>query len=131
MQERQSDKPSFYVRSPKIAFSAQNAWILNASVRENIVFFDHGEEGGQRRKGEEEGKESSATSCSSPPSFGTVGKATSHISVPRYQDVLKHCQMYPDLRQWRKSGGDLTGIGERGVALSGGQKQRISVARAV
>lgn len=34
-----------YIQTPeRIAYSAQNAWILNATVRENIVFFDGIEE---------------------------------------------------------------------------------------
>ncbi|KAJ2213747.1 hypothetical protein EV179_003546 [Coemansia sp. RSA 487] len=75
-----------------IAYVAQESWLRNATIRENILF------------GEVYEKE-------------------------RYEEVLRVCALKPDLRIL--AAGDMTEIGERGIALSGGQKQRISLARAV
>jgi ABC-type multidrug transport system fused ATPase/permease subunit len=47
----------------------------------------------------------------------------------RYQDVLRVCCLFPDLKELPER--DRTLIGERGVNLSGGQRARISLARAV
>ncbi|AGO11194.1 AaceriACL072Cp [[Ashbya] aceris (nom. inval.)] len=47
----------------------------------------------------------------------------------RYNDVIEACGLTKDFEIL--SGGDLTQIGEKGMALSGGQKQRISLARAL
>lgn len=47
----------------------------------------------------------------------------------RYKAVLEACALNLDLDAF--DDGDLTQVGERGVALSGGQKQRIALARAI
>lgn len=47
----------------------------------------------------------------------------------RYADVLAACALEPDLALL--PAGDLTDVGERGVALSGGQRQRVALARAL
>ena len=47
----------------------------------------------------------------------------------RYKDVLRMCQLEPDMKQLPD--GDETVIGERGINLSGGQKARVAMARAV
>ncbi|ORX68025.1 P-loop containing nucleoside triphosphate hydrolase protein [Linderina pennispora] len=47
----------------------------------------------------------------------------------RYEEVLRVCALKPDLRIF--PAGDLTEVGERGIALSGGQRQRVALARAV
>ncbi|KAJ2657885.1 hypothetical protein IWW48_004283 [Coemansia sp. RSA 1200] len=75
-----------------IAYVAQEAWLQNATIRENILF------------GEPYNRE-------------------------RYEKVLRVCALKPDLRIL--AAGDMSGIGERGIALSGGQKQRVALARAV
>lgn len=45
----------------------------------------------------------------------------------RYTEVLRICDLGPDLETFRK--GDLTDIGENGVILSGGQRARLVLAR--
>ena len=47
----------------------------------------------------------------------------------RYAEVLAVCALEPDLALL--PAGDLTDVGERGVALSGGQRQRVALARAL
>ncbi|XP_066976379.1 ATP-binding cassette sub-family C member 4-like isoform X2 [Macrobrachium rosenbergii] len=47
----------------------------------------------------------------------------------RYNEVIRVCALEQDMEQL--SEGDLTMVGERGVALSGGQKARVNLARAV
>ncbi|KAK3725948.1 hypothetical protein LTR37_000096 [Vermiconidia calcicola] len=48
---------------------------------------------------------------------------------PRYQRVLAHCALLPDLEDFKA--GDLSMIGENGIGLSGGQRARVALARAV
>ena len=47
----------------------------------------------------------------------------------RFARVVEACQLLPDLKQLRY--GELTPIGDKGVALSGGQRARVALARAV
>ncbi|KAJ1957036.1 hypothetical protein EC988_001038, partial [Linderina pennispora] len=75
-----------------IAYVAQEAWLRNATIRENILF-------------------------------------GSGYDQMRYEEVLRVCALKPDLRIF--PAGDLTEVGERGIALSGGQRQRVALARAV
>ena len=49
--------------------------------------------------------------------------------VNRYSEVLKVCALTEDIKKFDH--GDLTLVGERGVALSGGQKARVNLARAI
>ena len=46
-----------------------------------------------------------------------------------YSSVVEVCALASDLQLLEY--GDMTEVGERGIALSGGQKQRISLARAL
>lgn len=75
-----------------VAYCAQQAWLLNDTIRNNIVF---------------NGKWDEA----------------------RYNFVVKACALERDLGILKA--GDLTEIGEKGIALSGGQRQRVSLARAM
>ncbi|KAJ2887652.1 Transporter of the ATP-binding cassette (ABC) [Coemansia asiatica] len=75
-----------------VAYVAQQAWLLNDTIRGNILFglpFDE----------------------------------------QRYHEVIRMCALSRDFEILEA--GDMTEVGERGVALSGGQKQRICLARAV
>ncbi|KAJ1931933.1 hypothetical protein EC988_009624, partial [Linderina pennispora] len=85
-----SDDP--FAVQESVAYVAQQAWLLNDTIRGNITFglpFDEA----------------------------------------RYNDVVRMCALARDFEIF--DAGDMTEVGERGVALSGGQKQRISLARAV
>ena len=46
-----------------------------------------------------------------------------------YKKVVEACALEHDFKQWEF--GDLTLVGEKGVALSGGQKARVTLARCV
>ena len=46
-----------------------------------------------------------------------------------YKRVVNACALEHDFQQWEF--GDMTLVGEKGVALSGGQKARVTLARAV
>ncbi|CAB3372321.1 Hypothetical predicted protein [Cloeon dipterum] len=51
------------------------------------------------------------------------------FNARRYSKVIAACALQPDIAIL--PAGDLTHIGEKGIALSGGQRQRIAVARAL
>ncbi|KAJ1840002.1 hypothetical protein LPJ73_006575, partial [Coemansia sp. RSA 2703] len=82
------------VFAPKeaVAYVAQQAWLLNDTIRGNII-------------------------------FGLP------YDEQRYREVVRMCALARDFEILEA--GDMTEVGERGVALSGGQKQRICLARAV
>jgi ABC-type multidrug transport system fused ATPase/permease subunit len=46
----------------------------------------------------------------------------------RYDAVIEACCLGPDLKQF--PAGDMTEVGEKGITVSGGQKQRMAIARA-
>ncbi|KAJ2552092.1 Transporter of the ATP-binding cassette (ABC) [Coemansia sp. RSA 1878] len=75
-----------------VAYVAQQAWLLNDTIRGNIT-------------------------------FGLP------YDAKRYTEVVRMCALARDFEVL--DAGDMTEVGERGVALSGGQKQRICLARAV
>ncbi|KAJ1773796.1 Transporter of the ATP-binding cassette (ABC) [Coemansia sp. RSA 1813] len=75
-----------------VAYVAQQAWLLNDTIRGNITFGMPYDE-------------------------------------QRYNEVIRMCALARDFEIL--DAGDMTEVGERGVALSGGQKQRICLARAV
>ncbi|KAJ2007332.1 Transporter of the ATP-binding cassette (ABC) [Coemansia thaxteri] len=75
-----------------VAYVAQQAWLLNDTIRGNIT-------------------------------FGLP------YDEQRYTEVVRMCALTRDFEIF--DAGDMTEVGERGVALSGGQKQRICLARAV
>ena len=75
-----------------IAYCAQQAWLANATIKDNILF-------------------------------------AAPFNKARYRSVIAACALERDLEIL--DDGDLTLVGEKGIALSGGQKQRISLARAL
>lgn len=89
-----------------MAYCAQQAWIRNESLRDNVLF------------GEDMDVE--------PWRSSTYAKRESE---DWYSQVLEACGLATDLQQLAH--GDMTEIGERGITLSGGQKQRVALARAV
>ncbi|KAI9091703.1 P-loop containing nucleoside triphosphate hydrolase protein [Phlyctochytrium arcticum] len=75
-----------------IAYSPQQAWLVNATLRDNIL-------------------------------FGTPYDAV------KFKAVIKASALARDLEQLPR--GDMTQVGERGIALSGGQAARVNLARAM
>lgn len=89
----------------RVAYVAQTAWVLNATVKKNITF---------------------AGDAFYPGAEGRVPSACKQEDM--YQRALDACQLRSDVAIL--PAGDGTEIGERGINLSGGQKQRVSLARA-
>ena len=86
----------------RIAYAAQQPWIANATLKENVLSFGAGGAGD--------------------PAGGAA------IDQDAYAAALHAACLEPDLAVL--PGGDATEIGERGVTLSGGQKARVALARA-
>ena len=97
----------------RVALASQTAWVLNATVKQNITFAGdtHAGGGGMAR-------------------IGADSSSTGHTCKDEalYLRVVEACCLAPDLAIL--PAGDATEIGERGINLSGGQKQRVSLARA-
>lgn len=97
----------------RVALVSQTAWVLNATVKQNVTFAGdaHAGGGGAAHTG-----------------FDAPSTPASCKNEDLYLRVLDACCLAPDLAIL--PAGDATEIGERGINLSGGQKQRVSLARA-
>uniref|UniRef100_A0A0G4G848 Uncharacterized protein n=1 Tax=Chromera velia CCMP2878 TaxID=1169474 RepID=A0A0G4G848_9ALVE len=105
--DKQTKGPSTVSLRAPASFCAQEAWIQNLSLRNNVLF---GHDGETARGGEEEGGRDEEI-CSG------------------YLDCLEGAALFEDLKIL--TAGDMTEIGERGINLSGGQKARVSFARSL
>lgn len=76
----------------RVAYVAQSPWIMNATIKDNIVF-------------------------------------GSKFDADFYAKVIDACALQSDFAILKD--GDMTEVGEKGIALSGGQKARLGLARAV
>jgi len=90
---------------PGAALVCQQPWIVNATVRQNILLGGGGGLGASRGDGE--------AAC----------------DARAYATAIARAQLGDDLAAL--PAGDATEIGERGINLSGGQKQRVALARVV
>ncbi len=92
--------------SGRVAFVSQTAWVLNASVKQNVTF----------------------AGDAHVPGYSSEKRPRGCADEIHYARVLDACCLRPDLSIL--PAGDATEIGERGINLSGGQKQRVALARA-
>eukprot|EP00939_MAST-03C_sp_MAST-3C-sp1_P005524 g5524.t1 len=117
----------------EIAYAPQMPWIVNATLRENIVMARTAKIRGEKRRRrrrrlrrEDGGGRGEARILT--PTKGKEEEDGGDVDEAIYAAVLDACQLRTDLKDLEN--GDRTVIGERGVTLSGGQKQRVSMARA-
>lgn len=90
--------PNSVVSLPRkcgVAYHAQESWVLNDTIRENILFGSPYDE--QRYHA------------------GISHYIISSCNVSSLGSVLEQCALNPDLALW--SAGDLTEVGERGLTL--------------
>lgn len=93
-----------------IAYSAQTAWLQNATVRDNILF----------------GRPFDEKRWVFHPFLPFIERPLI-VSHQSYWECVRAACLLSDFDILPS--GDLTQIGEKGISLSGGQRQRVSIAR--
>lgn len=99
------------------AYVAQKPFLLNGTIRENVVFFKPSLL-----------EDAAGSSKNLDAAFHRLLTAP-QFPDPLYQAVLEACMLNPDLDRFPER--DLTKVGESGVQLSGGQQARVCLARAL
>jgi ABC-type multidrug transport system fused ATPase/permease subunit len=102
---------------PTIAYAAQDPWIMDGTVKENIIM------GGARQPRRKRNSQDNEEECAYEDTMDALS------DDEWYQQVIEACSLLPDLKQFRH--GDATIVGDRGVQCSGGQRARIGLARAL
>ena len=126
-------------REPKgapFAYMGHEAWILNASARDNVLLAARGEaarDGKSCNEGDEE--EGGAGGDDDDDDDDDGGKEMGWGKIDKaerqkvYDNAIRACALEVDFNDWKD--GENTVIGEKGINISGGQKQRIALARAM
>ncbi|EMD41580.1 hypothetical protein CERSUDRAFT_110129 [Gelatoporia subvermispora B] len=104
--------PSSYVSLPReggVAYAAQESWVQNETIRDNIIFGSPYDEERYNK--------------------GIIFPNMQTSTASHGQTVIEQCALQRDLSLF--DAGDKTEVGEKGLTLSGGQKARVTLARAI
>ena len=101
------------------AYMGHDAWITNASAKDNILLAARGTAFREGVGVGDSGSEDKAAMYGA--DEGEIQKM--------YENAVKACALEVDFKDWKD--GENTIIGEKGINISGGQKQRIALARAL